>query len=181
MNYINDNGPEALKHSVPPCDVVRRRQDFMDYVTDHSIFPSVVTYPIEHVEAGDDLMTNVIVMYQCFVARVMGSDDHESIDRHCKAFLTNVHKLDTTLKSPHSDPMLLTRFNLLTLLNASDAVRRFGSARSLWEGGAMGEGSIPRLKQRIHDMKKDFAKNALRSFFSKEAINKMITRYLNHG
>ena len=174
INYIKDNGPEALQSVGPPCDNVTRRRAFMEYINAHNVFPPIVTFPIEHVEAEDDLMTNVIVMYQCFVARVMGTDDHQSIDRHCKAFLTNVHKLDTTLKNPHSDPMLLTRFNLLTLLNASDAVRRFGSARSLWEGGAMGEGGIPRLKQRIHDMKKDFSKNALRSFFSKEAMIDMI-------
>ena len=119
-------------------------------------------------------MINVVAMYHFFVARVIGTSDSDSIERHCKAFLTNVHKLDLALSNRNSIPMLLTKYYLLTLLNAADAVRRFGSARSLWEGGMMGEGGIPRLKQRKHNMKKGFAKNALHSFFAKEAMIDMI-------
>ena len=168
LNYITEHQPEALAFAALPCAPQTRYDAFITFITKHHLFPPIVTFPPEHVEAGDYLMTNVVVMYQCFVARVMGSSDHESIDRHCKAFLTNVHKLDTILKRPNAVPMLLTRFNLLTLLNAAESVRRFGSARSLWEGGMMGEGGIPRLKQRIHNLKKGFAKTAIHSFFPKK-------------
>ena len=158
LNYIKENNPPALTHAGLPPPAVSCRELFMPHVMKFNLFPSIVTFPTQHVQAGDDLMINVVVMYQCFVARVMGTFDAASIERHCKAFLTNVHKLDTTLKKPNAVPMLLTRFNLLTLLNTADAVQHFGSARSLWEAGMMGEGEIPRLEQRIHDLKKDFAK-----------------------
>lgn len=146
LNFINIYSPEALKYAGLPLSDTRRRSMFMDYVYDNNLFPTQISFPPHHVAAGDDLMTNVVVMTHCFVARVMGTSDADSIDRHCKAFLTDVHKLDTALSNCNSVPMLLTRFNLLTLFNAADAVRRFGSARSLWEGGMMGEESIPRLK-----------------------------------
>ena len=174
LNFISIYSPEALKYAGLPLSDTRRRIMFMEYVYDNKLFPTQISYPPNHIAAGDDLMTNVVVMFHCFVSRVMGTSDADSIDRHCKAFLTDVHKLDTALSNLNSIPMLLTRFNLLTLLNTADAVRRFGSARSLWEGGMMGEGSIPRLKQRIHDMKKSFAKNAMSSFYSKEAMIDLI-------
>ena len=180
LNFIRIHTPAALKYAGFPLVATRRRIMFMDYVFDNDLYPTQNLCPPHHVAAGDDLMTNVVVMFHCFVARVMGTTDADSIDRHCKAFLTDVHKLDTALSNLNSIPMLLTRFNLLTLLNCADAVRRFGSARSLWEGGMMGEGSIPRLKQRINDMKKPFAKNALSSFYSKEAMIDLIDHALGN-
>ena len=78
------------------------------------------------------------------------------------------------VRSINNNPMILDKVNFLTLLNASNAIRRFGSARSLWEGGMMGEGSIPRLKQRIHHMKPGFARNAINSFLDKECIIDLI-------
>lgn len=44
----------------------------------------------------------------------------------------------------------------------------------------MGEGSIPRLKQRIHHMKKGFAFNALKSLYSKNSIVNMIEHSIDN-
>ena len=117
-------------------------------------------------------MTDVIILYHSFVGRVMVSGSSQSIDRHAKAFLTTVHKLDTALNGVHPNtPMILSKVNSLTLLNASNSIQHFGSAHSLWKGGMMGEGSIPRLKQRIHHMKAGFAKKAINLFLDKEYIS----------
>ena len=111
----------------------------------------------------------------------MGCGSPKSVDRHTKAFLTTVHKLDNALTGlPNKNPMILLKVNFLTLLNASGSIHRFGSARSLWEGGMMGEGSIPRLKQRIHHMKPGFAKNALKSFLDKEYICDLIEHFIGN-
>jgi hypothetical protein len=37
--------------------------------------------------------------------------------------------------------------NLITVLNLEPTIDRFGPLRYLWEGGSMGEGSIPKVKK----------------------------------
>jgi hypothetical protein len=48
-------------------------------------------------------------------------------------------------------------------MNLEPTIDRLGPIRYLWEGGGMGKGSIPKVKQFIHDMKPNFAKNAAAS------------------
>ena len=176
MTFIKEQHPIELQSVYDGEDVEDRRTKFFEYVTLNQWIPPIVSRPNTFIpDPVDELMNDVIVLYHSFVARVMGSCSPQSVDRHAKAFLTTVHKLDNALTGlPNKNPMILLKVNFLTLLNASDSIQRFGSARSLWEGGCMGEGSIPRLKQRIHHMKPGFAKNAIKSFLDKECICDLI-------
>ena len=47
------------------------------------------------VEEVSNLMVDLVILYHCFVSRVMGVDpDIQSITRYIKAFLTEVHDLE---------------------------------------------------------------------------------------
>ena len=70
--------------------------------------------------------------------------------------------------------MLISRPNFLTLLNIPDSIEQFGPPRSVWEGGEMGEGSIPKLKQRIHNLKPNFAHNAMKSYYEEQTMVSLI-------
>ena len=176
ITFIKEQCPMEFESVSDFDDVDNRRREFFLYVYRKELIPPIRSnFSNNQSEEQDELITDVIVLYHSFVGRVMGSCTPESVDRHAKAFLTAVHKLDNSLNgSINNNPMILDKVNFLTLLNASHAIRRFGSARSLWEGGAMGEGSIPRLKQRIHHMKPGFARNAINSFLDKECIIDLI-------
>ena len=46
-------------------------------------------------EEVSNLMVDLVILYHCFVSRVMGGDpDIQSITRYIKAFLTKVHDLE---------------------------------------------------------------------------------------
>ena len=96
-------------------------------------------------EEVSNLMVDLVILYHCFVFRVMGGDPNiQSITRYIKAFLTKVHDLENCRSVINS--LLVNRPNFLTLLNIPNQLERFGPIRSLWEGGEMGEGSIKQLK-----------------------------------
>ena len=175
LTYMREQNPTELHTVRNPDHVDLRRQVFLSYVKNNMIVPPLITASNSDPDVDYKLMTDVLVLYHSFASGVMGSCSPQYIDRHAKAFLTAVHKLDTALNGDHPRvPMILSKVNFLTLLNVPDCIKRFGSARSLWEGGAMGEGSIPRLKQRIYHMKKGFAKNAINSYLDKESIIDLI-------
>ena len=78
--------------------------------------------------------------------------------------------MDQILKVTDEKCVLTTMPNFLIFLNIPDSIERFGSTRSVWEGGEMGEGFIPKLKQRIYDLKPNFASNATESYHKDQSI-----------
>ena len=119
-------------------------------------------------------LADIIILYNCLVSRVMGGADTKCISRHINAFLTKIHKWDRLNGIDTQKCMLISRPNFLTLLNIPDSIERFGPPRSVWEGGEMGEGSIPKLKQRIHNLKPNFAQNAMKSYYEEQTMVSLI-------
>ena len=76
-------------------------------------------------EEVSNLMVDLVILYHCFVSRVMGGDpDIQSITRCIKAFLTKVQDLENCQITINS--LLVNRPNFLTLLNIPNQLERFG-------------------------------------------------------
>jgi hypothetical protein len=82
-----------------------------------------------------------------------------------KLYLTIFHRVDKALGTKKNVPTVIKQMNLITLMNLEPTIDRFGPLRLLWEGGGMGKGSIPKVKNFIHDMKPNFSKMLLHPIF----------------
>jgi hypothetical protein len=97
------------------------------------------------------------------------------VGRHVKLYLTIFHRVDKALGDGKNNPSAIRQPNLITLMNLEPTIDRFGPLRYLWEGGGMGKGSIPKVKQFIHDMRPNFAKNAAASHLQKLAMKNLLS------
>ncbi|KAL7580358.1 hypothetical protein ACA910_004386 [Epithemia clementina (nom. ined.)] len=76
----------------------------------------------------------------------------EEIEFWVKRFLSCYAKVDQGLQSSedsHEKPSWVTSYNFMSLLNLTDAVRRFGPLRNIWEGGMQGEGFLLYVKHQM--------------------------------
>ena len=94
-------------------------------------------------------LVDIIVSYHCVISRIIDGDNRDSISGHIKAYLTKLHKLDKLQKVPGDTCVLVKKVKFLILLNILDAIEQVGVSQSVREGGDMGEGYIPNLKQRF--------------------------------
>ena len=122
---------------------------------------------------------DLISLHLCIVSRVMHGCSGKSVGRHVKMYLTIFFRVDKALGFVKNNPAIITQMNLITLLNLEPTIDRFGPLRYLWEGGGMGEGSIPKVKQFIHDMKPKFARNAVTSHLRKVSLDNLLSSACN--
>ena len=81
----------------------------------------------------------------------------DSIDREIKIFLSNIHKVHTSLPSTLSNAtssknfkiIWLSIYNFQSLFNIPDEMRRFGPLVNLWEGSNQGEGYLRYAKPKV--------------------------------
>ena len=72
------------------------------------------------VEEVSNLMVDLVILYHCFVSRVMGGDpDIQSITRYIKVFLPKVQDLENCQSAINY--LLINRPNFLTLLKYSES------------------------------------------------------------
>jgi hypothetical protein len=92
-----------------------------------------------------------------------------------KLYLTIFHRVDKALGTSKTKSTVVKQMKFITLLNLEPTTDRFGPLRYLWEGGGMGEGSIPKVKQFMQDMKPNFAKNAAASHLKKLSMDNLLS------
>ena len=117
---------------------------------------------------------DLISLHHCIVSRVMHGCTGLSVGRHVKMYLTIFHRVDKAMGGSKTKAAVVHQMNLITMLNLEPTINRFGPLRYLWEGGGMGEGSIPKVKQFIYDMKPNFARNAAASNLQKLSIENLL-------
>ena len=148
---------------------------FDDFVTKGGEYPPEIP-PQFNVHSARKGILELISLHLCIVSRVMYGCSGKSVGRHVKLFLTIYHRIDKQI-GPATGPnsiSVIRQMNLITLLNLEPTIERFGPLRYLWEGGGMGEGSIPKVKQFIRDMKPKFANNAALSHLQKVALDTLL-------
>lgn len=120
----------------------------------------------------------VIVSLNAMVARTMVKAVTEEVvvdlDRHIKIFLSCVDMFDAGIRASPSvsreKPLWIQSSNFISLLNLTNAMKRFGPPRELWEGGPRGEGILRELKPLIRGLRGNWARNALTRFYQNRAF-----------
>lgn len=173
--YIVDKVPAEEYERVQKMNSRDRQVWFDEFVTNDEKHPPEIP-PKFDVDSALKGILDLISLHLCIVSRVMHGCSGKSVGRHVKLFLTIYHRIDKQL-APDKGPGLnsvIKQMNLITMLNLEPTIDRFGPLRYLWEGGGMGEGSIPKVKQFIHDMKPKFAKNAALNHLRKVALDNLL-------
>jgi hypothetical protein len=173
FTYIQDKIDPVVYQQVKNMTSVERQQWFNEYVEFQKKHPPEVP-PTFNVNSQREDIIDLISLHLCIVSRVMHGCSGRSVGRHVKLYLTIFHRFDKALGDSRNIPSAVRQPNLTTLLNLEPTIDRFGPLRYLWEGGGMGEGSIPKVKQFIYDMKPNFAKNAAASHLRKLALDNLL-------
>jgi hypothetical protein len=104
---------------------------------------------------------NVIKSLSAVMSACMGPSEctidlPDAVDCYIKLFLSAVDELDKHRPAATTtvDPIWVSSYNFTSLLNVPDAMREYGMPRFLWEGGAMGEGILRRIKPLINGLKR---------------------------
>jgi hypothetical protein len=112
----------------------------------------------------------------CFVARVMCDEVNASteadVDRYAKIMLDAVEGVDRVGRAPAQVPKWLKTGNMISMLNLSSHLGRYGPLRSFWEGDGKGEAFLQALKaifRRMRGLKPGWAKWVVRRFYALRA------------
>ena len=94
-----------------------------------------------------ELMSTFVALVSIMMKRVIHSNTITLLKRHVKVFLTRLHHFNEEYHkysehSKHPEPIWLTSYNCLSLLNLPDMMQAFGCVRPLWECGNQGEGYV---------------------------------------
>jgi hypothetical protein len=174
FTYIKDKITTRRFEEIQMMTSANRQEWFDTYVESQKIHPPEVP-PSFDVESIRKDIQDLFSLHLCIVSRVMHGCFGKSVGRHVKLYLTIFHRVDKALGTKKNIPTIIKQMNLITLMNLEPTIDRFGPLRYLWEGGGMGEGSIPKVKKFIHDMKPNFAKNAATSHLQKLALDNLLS------
>jgi hypothetical protein len=173
FRYIQDKITADLYEDIQKMTSTNRQDWFDTYVESQKKHPPEVPTNFDVESIREDIQ-DLLSLHLCIVSRVMHGCSGKSVGRHVKLYLTIFHRVDKALGTKKNVPTVIKQMNLITLMNLEPTIDRFGPLRLLWEGGGMGEGSIPKVKKFIHDMKPNFAKNAAASHLQKLALDNLL-------
>ena len=73
-----------------------------------------------------------------------------------KLYLSAYMDAESAMLSNRANPSWTTKPNMMGLFNLVKNMPHVGIPRSIWEGGKMGEGMLPKVKQRVHGLRKNW-------------------------
>jgi hypothetical protein len=161
----------------------------IDEVIDRSGGSAPPIFPPVHKAAPLEALMSILISFLPMIARIMIRGvvtELESKDalRHIKIFLTTVNRFETYGKAtptPGSDssakpakPVILSKYNFITLLKIPGCMLRFGSLRLLWEGDGKGEGALPLLKRSVNCLTGNWAFNVAVNYYQNRGISRVL-------
>ena len=119
------------------------------------------------------LVENLIRSLCAVISACMGPSEctidlPDAVDCYIRLFLSAVAELDS------HGPATATAADPIWVLNVPDAMLEYGMPRFLWEGGAMGEGILRRIKPLINGWKSGWNVSAHKRYQTVMALQQVI-------
>ena len=150
-------------------DVKKRVESFM---TLPDGVPPLLSIP--KISDLSNVHLSLSVLIAATMTKYVGPGDCERLLIHIKLFLKYFETFDSKIERVKEKSAWISTYNLPSLLNLPETMKRYGPLRNLWEGGYLGEGMLVYVKpEAIYGMRKNWQTALLTRIHDSKAIEQL--------
>ena len=142
--------------------------------------PENIPTPINREECPMSMVSNTIILMNLMISRLMQktytSEFIDITESYIKMFLSYLDKWNSYFRSTTTQPIWISSYSFLNLLNLPNMMREYGPIRNFWEGSELGEGYLRVVKPLYIHMHKSWAETITKKNLQQKSLTRIIRK-----